>query len=497
MTDKIYSLTMQPGIKRDVTNFSSPYWIDGKWCRFYDGMPRKIDGYSQLDIVANVPRGTYVVPISPNFNVYLGDSDNLKFLPIDQNGQPLGALVDRTPILFAGNAYNIWTFDTMFSTVDNESILIAHAAPNLFSIDSNVESPIYYGDSFGVAPLVETGLSVSGGIVVLHPYLFMYGNDGEIAWSMANDPTTIMDSARVTGRKVVAGFATRGGNTSPAGIFWSLDSVIRATQVGTSDIEFSFDTVTSDSSILSSRGIVEYDGQYYWAGVDRFLVYNGIVQELPNQLNHNFFFENLNYNQRQKVWATKETQWGEIWWFFPKGSSEECNHAVIYNVREQTWYDTPVNRGSGYFEQTFSYPIWTDTVNSGAGYPVWIHGIGFDQNVNGTLTAIDSYVESGNIAWCGTSPNGQNQEVDRWVYLYRFEPDLLQSGDMSLIVNGRKYARSSVESSSPYSFSDTTEKIDLREQRREMTLKLESNAVGGFYQLGRCLMVMRLGDERQ
>ncbi len=119
---------------------------------------------------------------------------------------------------------------------------------------------------------------------------------------------------------------------------WSLDSVIRVTQVGTAAIEFRFDTVTSQSSILSNKSIIEYDGIYYWAGVDRFLMYNGIVQELPNSMNLQYFFGNLNYAQRQKVWATKYTKYGEIWWHFPALTSTECDQAIIYNVREQTWY---------------------------------------------------------------------------------------------------------------------------------------------------------------
>ena len=496
--ENIYTLTVKPGIQRDVTTFSSPYWTDGSWCRFYSGLPRKIGGYSSIFNSNTVPRGTYVVPDSPNFNVYIGDSDSLNYVTIDQDRHVLNAPVDRTPVLFNSNANNLWSFDTMFSTVDDGSILIAHAAPNLFSIDSNVEAPIYFGDSFSNSALVSTGHSVSGGIVVLHPYLFMFGNNGEISWSNANDPTTIMDSARITGRKIIAGCPTRGGNSSPAGLFWSLDSVIRCTQVGTDDVEFAFDTVSSASSILSSKCVIEYDGVYYWAGVDRFLMYNGVVQELSNEISLNFFFNNLNYDQRQKVWATKETRFGEIWWHFPMGNSTECNHAIVYNIRENCWYDTPVSRSSGYFEQTFSYPIWTDNVlNNNNEYPVWVHEVGTDKNENGTLTAIDSYIKTCPISWCGTGPTGQPAQTDAWIYLYRLEPDFAQSGNMTLQVSGRKYANSPEEFKSPETFSNQTTKLDIKVQYRQMMLKFRSNEVGGSFQMGRVLVVMREGDHRQ
>jgi hypothetical protein len=311
MAGNIYSLAIMPGIQRDGTTFSSRNWIDGQWSRFYQGLPLKMGGYSQLaGGLSNVPRGTYLDPNSPNFNVYIGDSSTLKYFPIDESGTTLGPLIDRTPVLFAGDQYNLWSFDTMYSDINNSSVLLAHAAPNLFSIDNNVEAPIYYGNSLSNAPLVSTGQSVSGGIVSLHPYLFMFGNNGEVRWSNANDPTTIMDSARICARKIVAGLATRGGNSSPAGLLWSLDSLIRVTQVGSNSVEFRFDTVTGDSSVLSSKGIVEYDGTYFWAGVDRFLYYNGVVNELPNDKNLLYFFQNLNYSHRQKVWATKNHPMG-------------------------------------------------------------------------------------------------------------------------------------------------------------------------------------------
>lgn len=495
---KIYPLIMLPGIQRDGTQFSSRRYIDGQWMRFYRGLPQKMGGYSQItNATTNIVRGTFVVPTSPNFNVYLGDYQSLKYLSIDNSGTAISGLVDRTPALFPSNVNNEWSFDIMYDTISNNSTLIAHAAPNLASIDNDVETPVYYGNTYDNAALTTTGFDTSGGIVVLHPFLFIFGNNGNVTWTEANNPTVALGSARVTSLKIVAGMSTRGGNSSPAGLLWSLDSLIRVTQVGQTDIEFSFDTVTSQSSILSNKSIVENDGIYYWAGIDRFLTYNGVVQELPNSMSLDYFFNNLNFSQRQKVWATKFSKKGEIWWFFPTGTNTECNHAVIYNLREQAWYDTEISRSSGYFNSTLAYPIWTDSVIDTGAYPVWLHEIGNNKNINGNQTAIRSYFRTGNIAWVGFDPNAQQQELDEWVYLYRVEPDFIQSGNMSLTVSGREYARSNVVDSDPEIFTPTTEKIDIHEQFREMTLLFESNVIDGYYEMGQTIMVMRTGDARQ
>ena len=89
-----------------------------------------------------------------------------------------------------------------------------------------------------------------------------------------------------------------------------------------------------------------------------------MVKEIPNTLNQNYFFDNLNYSQRQKVWATKVPRFGEIWWFYPRGNATECTDAIIYNVRENTWYDAGqaigARRSAGYFSQVFAYPVAAD-----------------------------------------------------------------------------------------------------------------------------------------
>jgi hypothetical protein len=154
----------------------------------------------------------------------------------------------------------------------------------------------------------------------------------------------------------------RGGpGNSPSGLLWSADSLIRMSYVGGTAV-FEFDTLSAQSSILSAQSVIEYDGIFYWLGTDRFLSFNGVVREVPNTLNLNFFFDNLNYAMRQKVFAYKVPRFGEIWWCFPKGDSIEPDHAIIYNIRENTWYDTPLpngGRGAGLFPAVLPQPLMT------------------------------------------------------------------------------------------------------------------------------------------
>jgi len=222
----------------------------------------------------------------------------------------------------------------------------------------------------GISTLTfNNNVAVSGGVVTLHPYVFVYGNNGFIKNCAAGNAqdwvSADANEVNVSTGKIVQGLPVRGGSNAPSGLFWSLDSLIRVSYIGGTGTPvqyWRYDIISSQSSIMSSQSVIEYDGVYYWCGVDRFLLYNGVVKEIPNDFNQNYFFDNLNYNQRQKVWVSKVPRYGEIWWFYPRGDATECTDAIIYNVREGVWYDAGealgARRSAGYFSQVFAHPIW-------------------------------------------------------------------------------------------------------------------------------------------
>lgn len=442
---------------------------------------------------------------------------------------------------------------------------------------------------------IDNQISVSGGVVVLHPYVFVYGNAGLLrncsAGNINDWVSADANEVNVATGKIVQGLPVRGGTTSPSGLFWSIDSLIRVSYTPTtvnsggttSTLYWRYDLISSQSSILSSQCVIEYDGIYYWVGVDRFLMYNGVVREIPNPFNQNYFFDNLNYDQRTKVFVTKVPRFGEVWWFYPKGSSTECNDAIIYNIRENCWYDAGEALGSrrsdGYFSQVFHYPINADwninatggvnlftITNAGTGYTdgtytydnlvggtgtgaqasftvtggivsnfaitarglnyivgdtltislstagtpfsitltyvmsyvsLYQHEFGTDAIQGVVATAIESYFETNDLGWVSGGPS-QNSPVgeNRWLRIERVEPDFVQSGTMQCYVTGRPFAQAADKVSDAYNFTPTTNKIDMREQRRELRLKFVSNVQGGNYQLGKVIVNAELGDVR-
>ena len=397
-------------------------------------------------------------------------------------------------------------------TVNNSQTVGSSGTPVAFvgSATTTVTTSASMTTGTSIVVTFDNNISVSGGVVMLHPYLLIYGNNGLIQNCSAGDfnnwVATDANATNVSTGKIVKGLPLRGGTTSPAGLFWSLDSVVRVSYnpstVGGVNYYWKYDLITSQTSIMSSQSVIEYDGIFYWCGVDRFLMYAGVVQEIPNNLNQNYFFDNLNYAQRQKVWCTKVPRWGEVWWFYPKGDATECTDAIIYNVREKTWYDAGeadgARRSAGTFSEVFFKPIWAgNDINTQSTYTLWQHETGTDQVYLTNVNAIQSFFETNNLGWVTGGPgNNQLSGDNKWLRLERVEPDFVQYGDMNMYVTGKGYADDVDQTSSAYVFTKDTLKIDLREQRRELRLRFESNTYNGNYYMGKVLLSCDFGDER-
>ena len=401
------------------------------------------------------------------------------------------------------SALNMWMFDYQYDSSTNQNYLLSHVAPNRGCICNDAGGQIFFGEVLGTGILQSVSLppdaNVTGGIVSLHPYLFYYGTDGIIGWSKEGEPTNLTGTgsglARVWGQKIIKGMPLRAGSGSaPAGIFWAFDAVIRATFTGGATV-FQFDVVATDTSIISPQCVVDYDGVFFWCGVDRFLMFNGVVREVPNQMNLNYFFDGINQRARTEVFAFKVPRYGEIWWCYPRGDATECTHAVVYNVRENTWYDTELpngGRSAGQFNNSFAAPILTGVEDTGAGYRVWVHEQLTDEYDGPNIRPIKSYFETADLS---RLVQGQNE----YLRITTIEPDFVQSGPMTVQVTGRANARAPEVYSTVFTFPETASApyeqiVMLKEQRRELRVRFESNAVYGDYQMGQIIGHIDSGD---
>ena len=505
MSETTVILRSDPGIKRDGTKFDGNIYTDGQWVRFQRGLPRKIGGYKATQkYLTEISRGFSTFTQQLYIYCHSGSANTLERFTIDSTGNS-SIISDRTPSSLTASDLNMWMFDYQYDSSTSQNYLFAHVSPNMKCSCNAEGGQIFFGEVLGTGTLNEVTLpadaNCTGGIVSLHPYLVYYGTDGIIGWSKPGEPTNLTDFvngagiARVWGQKIIKGLPLRAGSGSaPAGIFWAWDAVIRMTFTGGATV-FQFDVLATDTSIMSANSVVDYDGVFYWVGVDRFLMFNGVVREVPNQYNLNWFFDGLNQRQRSKVFAFKEPRYGEIWWCYPRGDAEECTHAVVLNVRENCWYDTVLpnqGRASGQFNNSFAAPILTGTKGTGGDYRVWVHEQGVDEIDGPIINPIQSYFETADLS---SLVQGRSEAVR----ISRIEPDFVQSKAMTVQVTGRANARASEIYGTKFTFPEkaTTPQeqiVMLKEQRRELRVRFESNEVGGNYQMGQIMGHISSGD---
>lgn len=551
MADQVFPITFKPGILKDGSPFQGEYCTNGQWTRFFRGFPQNIGGMATLPttipLQSAVPNAVYVdqeTPEAPNifigfaslyaegnesFAVALfkgGTGTWIKPLPMNP---PIGAYWQIIPITFQNGQ------------VVTKSIL---CVPRMIAtITANIPCPIiftYHDNTWvKVVSMLDTTqdytkllTEITGGVLFVNPYLFIYGNNGLVRWSkskisLSADKPFKFDllkySINISTDKVIYGAGVRGGTASPSALFWTLSSVVRLTNIGNvnpndpDDISFKKEIITNDSSILSSNCVVEYDGIFYWPGTGRFFTYNGVVVPLENNLNRQTFFENVDMNKRQLVFGVKNTVKDEIWWFYPEKSNVDnvgCTRAVIYNIMDNSWYDTAISRNCGYFDNVTGnmftvgknlVPYKDDTNNY-----IWQHEVGTDQVNNNyssddplkpRIKAIPSYFTTPIISYASFNNFKQPSGIDRWMQIKRIEPNFVftPAANVTITFNSREYPLSPVVNSAPLPVSTALGKparVEFMFQGRNVSFTFKSNGLGSGYQMSQTFVVADVGDGR-
>lgn len=545
MAMQLIRVQSAPGVGRDGTTLSNTSYTDAQWCRWQRGLPRKMGGYKVTEqYLTAVSRALFTQAQSGYRYVTSGTPNGLDQFTMDNFGvsstvsnPTFPATTHPTTAGLTPSPLNSWQLDTQFDNASGNMLLFSFCGQNIMDPTNAANFPVYYQNVYvpGQAPTQVQGFGtgsdghggtqqalfpngVSGGLVSLAPYLMVYGNNGFVAWSAPGDPTDFtgvsqgslfVGATEITNQKIIKGLPLRGGGgLSPNGLFWSVDSLVRGTFIGITNGTWQWDQLTTQSSILSDRCVLENDGTFFWAGVDRFLQFNGVVQEIPNSMNSNWFFDNINQANAGKSFAMKIPRYGEIWWCYPRGSNTECSHAVIYNYREKTWYDTALpnfGRSSGLHADNLVGNIMGGIVpytSSISGSPVtyynmWEHEQGTDE-INGTVpvSVLSSFTTAPMTSFDSNPPN------DNGLTIQSMQPDFIQSGNMSVTVLKQNNANSPVYTGSTVTIYDNSDSANtggntgnsldqltnFKDTAKILRLQFQSNTLGGDYQMGRTML---------
>lgn len=242
---------------------------------------------------------------------------------------------------------------------------------------------------------------------------------------------------------------------------------------------FGVQQLASNITIMSPSAAVATEDVVFWMGIDNFYIYAGQTQQLPCTVKDKVFLD-FNLAEKEKVVAGINSEFSEVFWFYPSASSSENNKYVVYNYQEKVWYFGSLSRTAWIDRGTRGYPI-----AAGSSY-LYNHEFGYDDDGS----AMNSFIESAAI---------DIGDGDKFAYIRRIIPDLTFDGSTNLsspqatfTMKSRNFPGASFDntasgdairtSSSPVELF--TNQIHLRTRGRSFAMRVESEALGARWKLG-------------
>ena len=243
---------------------------------------------------------------------------------------------------------------------------------------------------------------------------------------------------------------------------------------------FGLQELSKNTTIMSPKAAIAIDDAVFWMGKDTFYIYAGQTQQIPCTVREKVFLD-FNESQSDKVFAAANSQWGEIWWFYPSADSEETNKYVIYNYLEKTWCYGTLTRTAWHDRGIRQYPI-------AAGSPhLFEHENGNDDDGSAMTASIES------------------SQIDigdgyQFTFIKQLIPDITFEGSTSTTGNpsanftlqarkgpGSTYSNTSGGSSTRTATTPVeqfTDLVNVRLRGRSFNMKLESTDQGVAWKLG-------------
>jgi hypothetical protein len=249
------------------------------------------------------------------------------------------------------------------------------------------------------------------------------------------------------------------------------------------------------SENITIRGPLAAIAQVYWMGNNEFYVYNGTVQRLPCTV-RDYVFSDFNDLQGDKCFASVNSAFGEIWWFYPSGDSDNIDRYVVFNYQQNLWYIGTLDRSFWIDRGVFNLPI-----AAGLDGYLYNHETGFDDGSNNPPTGISAYIESSQF---------DIGDGDRFSFVSRLIPDVTfrdstaNPPSVNFTLKARNFPGGAylqdnskvVEKTASVPVEQFTQDAHVRLRGRSIALRVDSDGAGTTWRLGSPRIDVR-GDGRR
>jgi hypothetical protein len=285
---------------------------------------------------------------------------------------------------------------------------------------------------------------------------------------------------------------------------------------------FSLRQVGSNCGCLGQHAAVYAQGAVFWMGFGGgFFMYDGTVKQLPS-LVEDFVFTTqggepgINYEANQIAYGYHNSLYNEVGWFYASNNSQQINRTVVYNFMEQSWttgnlartsyndahtYDVPYAT-EFYRTDVPTFPVINGATNTFGASKYWAHEVGVNEvDADGNATAIPSYIQSGDYDLSEQGLAGDGEFIMR---VSRFIPDFKNlDGNAKITLFFRDYPAETEQSDSngplitgPFTITTSTNFVSTRVRGRQVSIKIENDAVGESWRYGTLRLDIHAGGRR-
>lgn len=338
------------------------------------------------------------------------------------------------------------------------------------------------------APAAVNYMFVSNEIVVT---LGASGVGNRIQWSDQGNSTVWTDlSTNQAGQDDIEGAGTFISHLNVKGInlLFTDSQVYTMRYIGRPFI-WEIKLLDDKSGIIAKNARVQHNGVGYWHGSDNFYRYrSGNVEITPsNSTNETtlkkFVFNNLTSSQKSKIFCWFNRSFNEVWTHYPSAASTEPDKVVNFNVKDLTWTPDTHDRSAGeYPTQLKEFPYLAEVADDDATSTIFQHEKGADDDGSSLAWSLSTHFFDFGV-------NTVNQ--------LGVIPDSLQVGDITCVVNVKKYPQSSsLYGSRTLTITPTTEKQSIRLNSRYIQYVLSGDVLGQTWRAGRWQEVLSKGGKR-
>ena len=477
----LVALKLPAGFYRNGTDFdASNRWRDGSLVRWRDGSLRPIGGWQErkTSFSTNPIRGAHAWETNSNTAYFAAGSHNeLKAMTaagtvydITPAGLATGQEDAQQNLGYGGGFYGSGYYGTTRPSTGS------YSEASSWSLDNWGEYLV--GCRYGDGKLYEWQLNPSnnaaiisnaptnnlGLIVTEERFLFALGAGGnprKVQWCDKENNTQWTPAATneagdielQTSGQIFQALKTRGQTL----IITDLDAH-SAKYLGPPYV-YGFDRVGTACGAVSRMSAVDTDMGAFWMGQRGFFRFDGnAVQELTCEV-HDYVFDDLNRNQQSKIWAFSNTEFSEIWWFYPSGNSTEIDRYVAYDLLENHWLIGNLSRTGGVPRGVFRNPI---LAGHNADTDLYDHETGLNY-------------DSGSV-FCETGPIslGAGDQIARVTSVI---PDEKTQGDVDLKFKTRFHPNNTETTHGPFNPSNPT---SVRFSGRQIRMRVEGDQLAAW-----------------